>query len=462
MAVATKPKLDVQIYEETYFLNEVPSVSSAVVRSETRKLLGAINLKTLVDDLGRVGSLIRIAYNGCVAAGPRFTDQQIKIQRLGYDVTRLCNTSALTIAKFETTSSTILTDLQSTFAFLLENFESMALLKLSKISKRAGDMEKAALELCTEFDAEEKKVEKILEETQRARGVEAEDIARLRNEREQIELKEKDKEQLLKECDEKEKVAEARRRYLEQEIDKVATDSILEPLKILVKIVNAITSHYAFGLKLFEDDDGVKRVALLKEPHREALQNEQSIRRERHEARSMMTELASKLKECDTDESMAKFAEEALHIAIGQFKELSAVMMQAANFWKMLQQHCQLLAETEMQNMVEEAMGCPAKVRLQMWTSTGFMVDAIHFYARWVALSSVCKEYVVCIKSTQQDFHSFIKENPTREESRQNVKVLVTKFLSNLQHDQTEAELTDNELEAQSEIEALGDSDGDF
>ena len=89
MAVSNNPKLEVVIDDETYSLTKVPDESSAVVKEETRKLLGAINLKTLVTDLGRVGSFIRIAYNGVGAAGPKFTEQQIEIQRLGYDVTKL-------------------------------------------------------------------------------------------------------------------------------------------------------------------------------------------------------------------------------------------------------------------------------------------------------------------------------------------------------------------------------------
>lgn len=53
-------KLKVEIKGETYYLDKVPDESSAVVKAEEEKLLGAINLKTLVDDLGRVGAFIRI------------------------------------------------------------------------------------------------------------------------------------------------------------------------------------------------------------------------------------------------------------------------------------------------------------------------------------------------------------------------------------------------------------------
>ena len=322
MAVSTKPKLEVEIGEEMYYLNKVPDESSAVVKEETEKLLGAINLKTLVDDLGRVGSFIRIAYNGVGAAGPKFTDHQIEIQRLGYDVTKLCDKSALTIAKFKKASSSILTNLQATYEYLLDNLEEMALETLSAVSKLAGDMEKAALELHDEFVAEEKNVEK----------------------------------------------------------------------------------------------------------------------------------------NCYTEENMAECAEKALHQAIGALKQLSLVMLQAANFWKQMQEHCCSLAESEMQQQVERALKLklPDEKRLKVWTSNGFKIRVIEFYAGWVALNGVCKIYIEYIKVTQQDLYRYIAENPTFEESRQNVKELAEKFLVDLERDQKE--LTDKEFKAQEEINALGDS----
>ena len=60
-------------------------------------LLGAIDLEALVDDLGRLGNCVRIAYHG--VAG--FTELQIKIQRIGYDVTKLYDNLAITIGKLK-------------------------------------------------------------------------------------------------------------------------------------------------------------------------------------------------------------------------------------------------------------------------------------------------------------------------------------------------------------------------
>ncbi len=320
MAVSS-PNLVVEIDGESYSLTVVPAESSAVVAAEKDKLLGAVDLKTLVEDLGRVGG--RVAYNGIGAAGPRFTELQIQIQRLGYDVTKLCDKSTLTVSKFKKASSIIPTDLQSTYKYLLDNLEEMAIETLTAISKVAGEMEKAALEL-----------------------------------------------------------------------------------------------------------------------HDEAL--------------GRMTEFATRIKDCTTEENMADAAAEALHEATGALKELSAVMMQAAQFWKQMQDHCRSLAESEMQTQVEKAMKYPEEKRLKVWTSNAFKRKAVQFYAGWVALHGVCAIYMEQIKLTQQDLYRYIKENPTYEQSRQNVKALAEEFLVDLQRGQKA--IAEKEFQAQEEIKALGDS----
>lgn len=455
-SVSTRPKLDVEIEGECYALDKIPSESSAIVQAETEKLLGAIDLKTLVDDLGRVGGFIRIAYNGIGAAGYRFTEQQIEIQRLGYDITKLCDKSALTVAKFKKASSCILTDLQCTYEYLLDNLEEMALETLSGVSKLAGDMEKAALELHDEFVAEEKKVVATLEKTQRAKKDEESRIKELKDQQIQMELDKEKEEKLMEDHLKKEQEAEARRRDLEQQEDKAISE--IGKTSVFESLANAFTT-VTIGRKAFDNTVGQERkAAAARQARREALEAEQAIREKRHEALSRMSEFTAKIKQCGNDENMAQCAVEALHEAIGALKHLSAVMMQAALFWKQMQDHCRSLAESEMQTQVEKAMKYSEEKRLKVWTSRGFKIKAIEFYAGWVALNGVCKVYIEHIKATQQDLYRYISENPTAEDSRKLLPELAETFLADLKRDQDA--LRDKDLKAQEEIMALEGPDG--
>ena len=448
MADSDKPKPEVEIDGECYALDKIPPENSGVVKAEKEKLLGAIDLKALVSDLGRVGGFIRIAYNAVGAAGYQLTKEQIEIQRLGYDITKLCDKSALTVAKFKKASSSILTDLQCTYGYLLDNLEEMAIDTLSSVSKLAGEMEKAALELHHDFVAEEKKVVAALENTQDAKKIQASKVEEEKKRRIELEEAIKHEEELVKEHQEKEREAEARRRDLEQQEDKAISEIGAPSIKSLI---NGLTTTF-LRIKIFDEDDSEK-AARFRQNRLDALEAEKAIREKRQEALANMSSFTAKLRQCANDQEMAECAVEALHKAIGALKHLSAVMMQAALFWKHMQDHCRSLAESEMQSHVEKAMKLSEERRLKVWTSTSFKRKAIQFYSGWVALNSVCGVYMKQIKETQHDLYKYITENPTYEESKKALPGLAEKFLADLERDQKAIE--EKDFKAEEEIKAL-------
>ena len=449
MADSVKPKVEIEIDGETYALDEIPSENTGIVKAETERLLGVIDLRALVSDLGRVGGFIRVAYNGVGAAGYQQTEQQIEIQQLGYDITKLCDKSALTVAKFKKASSSVLVDLQCTYGYLLDNLEEMALETLSAVSKLAGQMERAALELCDDFEAEATKVVTALKNTQNAKKIQVSKVEEEKKKRIQLEEDIKREKELMKEHQEKEREAEARRRAIEQQEDKAISKIGRVSLKSLA---NAFTTAL-LRVKVFDDDDAEKQAASYRQNRLDALEAEKAIREKRQEALANMSAFTTKLRQCSNDQEMAECAVEALHEAIGALKHLSAVMMQAALFWKQMQDHCSSLADSEMKSQVESAMKIPEEKRMKVWTSNSFKYKAIQFYSGWVALNSVCGVYMEQIKETQRDLYKYITENPTYEESKRILPDLADKFMADLQSDQKA--LKEKELKAQEEISAL-------
>ena len=90
-----------------------------------------------------------------------------------------------------------------------------------------------------------------------------------------------------------------------------------------------------------------------------------------------------------------------------------------------MQDHCKSLAEDEMQKTVETALTKYSdEKRLKVWTSKPFKTKAVQFYAGWVALNSVCTVYMKHIQETQMELYDYLRENPTYEQSRDNVKIL--------------------------------------
>ena len=441
---------EIVIEEEIYALDEIPPENSGVVKVEKEKLLGAIDLRALVTDLGRVGGFIRVAYNAVGAAGYKHTEAQIEIQRLGYDITKLSDKSALTVARFEKASNIVLTDLQCTYEYLLENFEGVALETLSSVSKLAGEMEKAALELYEDFVEQEKKVVKALENTQHAKQIQANKVEEEKKRRIQLEEDMKHEQELIKEHQEKEKEAEARRLSLEIQEDKAISGIGLSTGE---KWINAVTAF--LGIKPFNTKEAKKKAVSIKQNRLEALEREMAIREAQRKALANMSEFAAKLKQCANDQEMAECAVEALHEAIGALKHLSAMMMQAAMFWKQMKDHCHSLAESETKSVIENFMTKDKKKRLKIWKSTPFKRKAIEFYSGWVALKSVCAVSIEQIKATRQDLYKYITENPTYEECKRHISSIAEKFMAELKHDQNA--LAEKDLEAQTEMLALKD-----
>ena len=147
---------------------EIPSSGTVVVQDEKKRLLGSVDLPTLVTDLGRVGNFVRIAYNG--VAG--YTELQITIREIGVNVTKLCDKSAVTVSKFKQASGSIIGDLQGTYQFLLDGLEDMALETLHSVTDVAKDMAAAANQLHKDFDEESGRVETALKETMKTKGSE--------------------------------------------------------------------------------------------------------------------------------------------------------------------------------------------------------------------------------------------------------------------------------------------------
>ena len=184
----------VVINDETFDLATIPDAKSKMVLKAKELLLDSLDLQSLVDDLGKLGNFIRVAYNG--VAGN--TEVQINIQRVGYKVTKLADKSAVTVHQFKGASQSVLQELKSTYQYLLDGFEDMALETLSMLTDVAAEMAKAADELHSDFEKATDDVIDALEDTQKAKGAEEKQKKTREEERKDFESRMKQAEQRQK------------------------------------------------------------------------------------------------------------------------------------------------------------------------------------------------------------------------------------------------------------------------
>ena len=228
------PNTDVVIDGETFNLVIVPNANSRLVQNAKDAVLCSLDLASFVDNLEKIGNFIRVAYS----AVAENTEIQIKVQRVGYKITKLADKSAVTVHSFKRVSQNALQQLQGTFQFLLVGMEEIALKTLSPFSSAAVGMAEAAEELHDGFEEAIKYVIDALEDTQRAKGTQEERKKALVQERKKIQKQKAEERQ--KSALEAEVKAEAYYRDAQAREDKV-----MDAQGNLVKVVaSAVTGIF--------------------------------------------------------------------------------------------------------------------------------------------------------------------------------------------------------------------------
>lgn len=450
---STPNSSQVVIDGEVFDLVTLPNAESKIVQKAKDSLLGSLDLQVLVEDLGRLGKFIRVAYNGVAGNA----DVQIKVQGVGYRITKLADKSAMTVHKFKGAAQNVLEELKVTYQHLLDGFEEIALETVRLLTSVAAEMAKAADELHGDFEKAEKDVVEALENLQHLKGSREEQQKTLQKSKNDYEIKKNKAEELYKSALEAEKEATEFYKEAQAREDK-AVDSLDAILKTLAGaftgVVGATASAAAFDLERamkilnnIDDKTGYKRV--MKRANKEKIKHLEEMKKQRDlrvEANAACLEFVQKIASCKNDDTLPKVAIDALHHSIGALKSLSTIMLKAAMFWQQMQSHCEYLAKEDMQEKVKLAMKLPDEKRLNFWTSQGFKESALLYYSKWVALDDVCGVYMLQIRNTREELYKYLEENPTTEQARKNVRQLAEEFASDLNQAQKKLE-EDNKKE---------------
>lgn len=437
---------DIVINDETHSLLKEPNESSALVLAEKQELLGTLDLKRLVEYIGHVGKFIQIAQNGVNAAGPQFVDLQLQVQRIGYDITSLCDKSAVTIESFRDTAQTVTTRLVSIYRYLLDGFENVAVMSIKSLEGMAKEMAKAALELKEEFEKEKEKVISALESTSKKKAEESIRKTEMKQEQEKMEAKKQEHDKLVKKYYELAAEAKKERMKYEAEEDRELSTSHIGMMRLVgVAIIGSMPFGKAGELleKMYEKD--ARESEQRAKRYAEKAQEKREIEREKEqlylEGLKKMADFTCKIQSFSSASDLAKVAEDALHEACGALRHLSAIMMEASLFWQHIEKHCQKLADPYMRENIDLVAKIDDKAeKKRFWQSDGFKTEAVQYHARWVALRNVCGEYMLQIKATREDLYKYIKENPTYDESRKNLQVLTKDFRGILDNAKMEIE----------------------
>lgn len=449
--------LEVDIEGERFSLLSPPKASSALVRKHKNESKGSLKIERFVEYMGHVGQFIKLAYNGVNAAGPRFTDLQIKIQRLGFDITDLCNESSVTIDHFQATASTVSSRLESVYGFLLDGFEDAAVMSVKSLGKLAEKMAEIAMDLKNKFKEQEEKVIVTLEITMEKGGKESEHKEQLEEERREMEQKMQTQEELVDRYDKLVREAkEERMKYEKKEEKAIEGRSGPGVFGVIAGALLTVALPFAaeaIDAALHKDEresaEKAKRLGEIAKEKREIELRQQNLH---HEALQQMYDFASKLKNVKSEAQMAEVVIKALRETAGALRHLSVIMMEAARFWTYIQNHCNSLADEHFKNLMELYALKDEETKKGFWKSSKFITEAVKYWSLWVALRSICEEHGKLIDATRADLYEYIQDNPSYEQSFKRLPQLTQDFLQIL-----DKAKEDNEIEAQQKRQQLKD-----
>lgn len=455
MAAADDDLVQIEVGDRvySYSMTVTPPEDSAIVLREKEGLTnGVLDLKSFVEDLGRLGKYVRVAYNGIGAAGPKFQDLQNEVQRLGFDISKLCDKSAVTIFNFKTTTRTVLFELKAAYQFLLRNKSKMALNSFVTLGKLAGKMAKAAEDLQKEFEHQQKKVEAALENISNKKAEETIRIKDIAAEQDKIEEAIETQKRLAMEYEKLENEERDKRHRYERKADKAISKS---GSGFWGSLGNIITKSFGLG-SMF--DDGSKAAAKASQWRQlsiDKLENEKAQRKLKQDALQQMAELMHELKFKKEDKELSDLAGKALHKASLSVREIISLLGLATLFWNQIKDQCQRLADDGLKDQIETYIAEYPEDCVEYWSSDLFKEQMFIYISKWVALHSVSSTYMKQIKLTQKDLYEYMKDNPTYQESKDNLQQLVSEFEKDLKAAQED--IKEQNFKTDKEIQKLKD-----
>ena len=416
MAVAELTTI-VKIGEEEFSMLDSPEETSDLVRHEKNHIVGQVDLNVLVNDLGRVGKLVRLAYYATKACGygKNMVDLKMSIYDLGTDVTKLCALSAHTVSSFRSASRDVMLELHGAYEYLLEGLEEDGMDCFDELTVTAEKMAAEAKILQENFEDKRKEVRDTIQKLEEIEDERSGDKKATADRRSTLRAEVTAYEEKLKKLKMLEEGAKQKKEHYEKKRD-LEIEKYEEP-----------EFWKAVARKITGSKDPAKEKA--KEWRDESVKLYEVEKQQRELQNEMLDKEMSALAEignCQIVEGDITIAIKCLQAASGALMALAAVMMEAVEFWKQMESQCRAITDQRFKTLIQKKIEKSEDERSKFWYSKGFKAKAVRYCSKWVALHSVCSDYINGIQLTQKSLMKYITENPSMEDAQLQVPIMVT------------------------------------
>jgi len=437
MALSKEAKAAVTIEGQSYSLLLVPASSTAVVTSIKDEMLETVNLQQVALDLNNLGMFLRVAYNGVVG----YTDLQIQVRGVYYNVADLCDESVRTINRFSRSSKTAIQYLQSAYQFFLKDNFKAGFKTLSHVAKLAKKLAEEAGSLEKKYDAEYKRVQEVEKSAvkeqscvevrmtkqkqieEKLQGVTQQEKNLLKNEdSSRDDYRQADKS--LDDCLKRQEDIEMEHYHWQRDQKSIGF------LKTLGnKICYVLTKNEAYTTAKAPTAGIAQSIAHYNKKKEDIAKSIAEQQQQRQELLKQMASFTEELQQCvGTGGPLGESAVQSLQHAIKALGNLARTMAVAKRYWEGMGDLCGDVSESH-----EYLEGLIADDELsKMLEDDSFKEHAVKYFGSWVALNDICEEYKGEIQEVQRKINRQIRECPSQEEARSAVLGLAEQFKKQL------------------------------
>ncbi|MTJ09454.1 MULTISPECIES: hypothetical protein [unclassified Anabaena] len=397
--------------QEVYSVQNLPASGSQLVLESRQDILGKLSIDSLVSNFENAADFMFLAYNAL--AGTEVWTKVSGLQKSLLDISGDCMN---TLDIFGLRSQEVAKTLIKIYGLLLQRKDTLAIIKLKYCADLARDMANESEQLAA-------KISELGNQSQ----VVNEDAINLKT------LTEGEKSNLNKQLNDfkaKQAAAETQREKLREDMDKLSKEYYASVAKLqdgwFMGAVKAVANFC--GIKVRDPKEEA-----LRETHATYIRDSQRQNQLILDNLNDLKQYAAEIMKAQSAVSEAEKSVQTFHYAIRALSAIVSTLTDATLFWRSIETYCRQLESSDLSNTVQDYQGelSPEEL-IKEYSSPEFMVLFVKNLSQWVALDSVCREYLVGAKNTYNKVGANIVASPSIDQAKEQTPILAKRIFDSL------------------------------
>jgi ABC-type multidrug transport system fused ATPase/permease subunit len=412
-------KLNIEGREETYSLKTKPALTSELVLASEKDILQNLSISLLVSNLTNSADLMFLAYNAL--AGTKSQSKMSGLQKSLLDTSGDC---VATIEGFVDQSQEVIESVIKIYKWLFDGKENLAVIELRFCGEIAGQMSNVAQGLSNAFKQLDDKSQAVLEAAIKEETLEYQ-------KREQMQKK-------LNDLKGEQKKAIGNQQELERQYEAAQRDYVQaeERLRSETNRYNSCPARTASAFSSFFQGKPLSTNSLeaAKEYVQLAYQYKENIAAQHRKSLEDIAVFALQIKNLQINSGNASSAIDILHYAVKSLSQIVVSLNQIAMFWSSIERYCKRLQISELLNYFNDLQEFAKAERIEYYQSDqDFILAVVMNLSNWVALNSVCQQYLQAAEQTYNQVSRNILASPSIQTALQQAPLLAQKLLTSVE-----------------------------